>query len=133
MIEERWVASPPIAGDGAQTAVQRALEILESSGTRFLVTQAKGAETTGLEQAANIYRNICNRAGFRVMPLAMHSRKSVSGRIAMTATVCARRASRHPWILVMAMGEGGTLRAFTLPAVANLPRSAGGLYILTVY
>jgi hypothetical protein len=42
----------------ALAAVQRALEILETSGTRFLVTQVNGAETTGLKQAANIYRNI---------------------------------------------------------------------------
>jgi hypothetical protein len=45
--------------------VQRALEILEASGTRFLLTRANGAETTGLEQAASIYRNICNRAGIQ--------------------------------------------------------------------
>jgi hypothetical protein len=49
----------------ALAAVQRALEILEASGTRFLVTQANGAETTGLKQAANFYRNICNRAGLQ--------------------------------------------------------------------
>lgn len=49
----------------ALAAVQRALEILEASGTRFLVTQANGAETTGLKQAASIYRNICNRAGLQ--------------------------------------------------------------------
>src|SRR5688572_8361510 len=49
----------------ALAAVQRAQEILEASGTRFLLTRANGAETTGLEQAASIYKNICHRAGLQ--------------------------------------------------------------------
>jgi hypothetical protein len=35
----------------------------------------------------------------------------------MRATVCARRASQLPWILVMVMDEGATLRAFMSAAV----------------
>lgn len=42
----------------ALAAVQRAREILEASGARFLLPRANGAEATGLEQAANIYKNI---------------------------------------------------------------------------
>ncbi|GFE87971.1 integrase domain-containing protein [Steroidobacter agaridevorans] len=46
----------------ALAAVQRALEILETSGRRYLVACAKGVETTGLEQAVNAYSKFCERA-----------------------------------------------------------------------
>ena len=49
----------------ALAAVQRAQEILEASGRRFLVGRANGAETTGLKQAAKVYSNICHRAGLQ--------------------------------------------------------------------
>jgi hypothetical protein len=47
----------------ALAAVQRALEILEASGRRYLLACAKGVETTGLEQAVRVYSKFCSRAG----------------------------------------------------------------------
>jgi site-specific recombinase XerD len=49
----------------ARAAVQRAYDVLEASGRRFLLTRANGDETTGLKQAAGVYRNICHRAGLQ--------------------------------------------------------------------
>jgi site-specific recombinase XerC len=47
----------------ALAAVQRSQEILAASGRRYLLACAKGAETTGLKQAVNVYKNLCYRAG----------------------------------------------------------------------
>lgn len=46
----------------ALAAVQRSLEILQASGRRYLLARAKGAETTGLKQAAKVYSDLCSRA-----------------------------------------------------------------------
>lgn len=47
----------------ALAAVQRALEILEASGRRYLLACAKGVETEDLEQAVSVYSKFCSRAG----------------------------------------------------------------------
>jgi len=44
----------------ALAAVQRAREILEASGRRYLLACAKGVETTGLQQAASVYSKFCS-------------------------------------------------------------------------
>ena len=49
----------------ALAAVQRALEILEASGRRYLLACAKGVQTTGLEQAVRVYSKFCSRAGLQ--------------------------------------------------------------------
>lgn len=49
----------------ALAAVQRAKEILEACGRRYLLACAEGVETTGLKQAAKVYSNICHRAGLQ--------------------------------------------------------------------
>lgn len=46
----------------ALAAVQRAREMLEASGRRYLLACAKGVETTGLKQAASVYSKFCSRA-----------------------------------------------------------------------
>lgn len=46
----------------ALAAVQRAHELLEASGRRYLLACAKGVETTELKQAAKVYSDLCSRA-----------------------------------------------------------------------
>ncbi|MFC4308262.1 hypothetical protein ACFPN2_04135, partial [Steroidobacter flavus] len=49
----------------ALAAVQRAREILEASGRRYLLACAKGVETRDLEQAVSVYSKFCSRAGLQ--------------------------------------------------------------------
>lgn len=49
----------------AETALQLAQAVLETTGQRYLVTPTRKAPATGLKQALGIYRNLCHRAGIQ--------------------------------------------------------------------
>jgi len=49
----------------AQSVLRGAESVLNTTGLRYLVTQADGSETTGLRQSLSVYKNLCYRAGIQ--------------------------------------------------------------------
>ncbi|WP_129647321.1 integrase domain-containing protein [Peristeroidobacter agariperforans] len=97
----------------ALAAVQRAREILEASGRRYLLACAKGVETKDLKQAASVYSKFCSRAG-----LQSHAARYAFAQERM-------QAYRH---------EGLSLREARIATSLDLGHGDGrGRYVANVY